>query len=113
MTMSIFMARKMRYQGAGSSHIVPNLLDCPYDELIRHGVSFDYAPGYDLNCEEPDETLIREACAAAKGKDIVYLFAGLPDAYESEGFDREDLFMNWKRSSMQKEPTRRRKDFKA
>ena len=87
------MARKMRYQGAGSSHIVPNLLDCPYDELIRHGVSFDYAPGYDLNCEEPDETLIREACAAAKGKDIVYLFAGLPDAYESEGFDREDLFM--------------------
>jgi beta-glucosidase len=86
-------AKKMRYQGAGSSHIIPNLLDCPYDELIRHGVTFDYAAGYDPDSEEPDEALIREACKAAEGKDIVYLFAGIPDRCESEGFDREDIFM--------------------
>ena len=29
----------------------------------------------------------------ARGKDVVYLFAGLPDAYESEGFDRETMGM--------------------
>ena len=87
------LARKMRYQGAGSSHIVPNRLDCPYDELTHRGLTFDYAPGYKIGKEEPDEELITEACEAAKGKDIVYLFAGLPDRYESEGFDREELFM--------------------
>lgn len=84
-------AKTPRYQGAGSSKINPTRVDCACDELAALGLAFDYAPGYGLAADAPDEALIQEACEAAKGKDIVYLFAGLPDRYESEGFDREKL----------------------
>ncbi|MDO4572749.1 MAG: glycoside hydrolase family 3 C-terminal domain-containing protein [Clostridia bacterium] len=86
-------ARTPRYQGAGSSKINPTRIDCLYDELKTRGLRFDYAPGYALDAREPDEALIGEACRAAEGKDIVYLLAGLPDAFESEGFDRGSLAM--------------------
>ena len=58
------------------------------------GLSAQYAPGYSLSNPTPkekQEALIREACDAAKDRDIVYIFAGLPEGYESEGFDRADL----------------------
>lgn len=86
-------AKAPRYQGAGSSRIHPTRLDNACEELEKLGLSFDYAPGYDIMKDEPDEELISEACKAAAGKDIVYLFAGLPDRYESEGFDRTQLNM--------------------
>ena len=35
--------------------------------------------------------MILEAVAGAKGCDVAVLFAGLPPAYESEGFDRTDM----------------------
>lgn len=86
-------ARTPRYQGAGSSRINPTRMDNACDELAARGLTFDYAPGYSLANDDIDEVLIDEACEAAKGKDIVCLFAGLPDRYESEGFDREKLDM--------------------
>ena len=86
-------AETPRYQGSGSSRIHPTMLDCATREFTKAGVRFDYAPGYGLNAAEPDEALIEEACRAARGKDIVYIFAGLPDSFESEGYDRTDLFM--------------------
>ncbi len=85
-------AKAPRYQGAGSSHINPTRLDCAFDALRASGVSFDYADGYDLSHPDSiDETLLEEARAAARGKDIALVFAGLPPAYESEGFDRGKL----------------------
>ncbi len=84
-------AQTPRYQGAGSSKINPTRVDCALDELAALGLAFDYAPGYALAADAPDEALIAQALDAARGKDIVYLFAGLPDRYESEGFDREKL----------------------
>ena len=86
-------AETPRYQGSGSSRIEPTMLDSAVREFTKAGLKFDYAPGYGLNAAEPDEALIEEACAAARGKDIVYIFAGLPDSFESEGFDREGLEM--------------------
>lgn len=86
-------AKSPRYQGAGSSKINPTHLDNAYDEFIRLGVSFDYAPGYNATTDVPDEALIVEACRVSAGKDIVYIFAGLPDYYESEGFDRDKMIM--------------------
>ncbi|MCE5236536.1 MAG: glycoside hydrolase family 3 C-terminal domain-containing protein [Eubacteriales bacterium] len=87
-------AKTPRYQGEGSSHINPTRLDCAFDALQAGGVSFDYADGYDSNKpDEANEALIEEACAAARGKDAVLIFAGLPPAYESEGFDRTKLDM--------------------
>ncbi len=86
-------AKTPRYQGAGSSKIVPYRLDCALCELEKLGFPADYAEGYDLLSDEADEARIGEACACAAGKDAVLVFAGLPDRYESEGFDRKRLGM--------------------
>lgn len=86
-------AKTPRYQGAGSSKVVPAGLDSALDELRKLGVLAEYASGYDLESDEPDETLVGEACRAARGKDAAILFVGLPDRYESEGFDRTKIGM--------------------
>jgi beta-glucosidase len=80
------MAKTPRYQGAGSSKIHPVKVDSPLTMLINSGLNLEYVDGYYKN-----DNLIREACEVAKGKDIIYIFAGLPDGYESEGFDRNSL----------------------
>ena len=56
-------------------------------------MKFDYAEGYPIVSDIPEPELIEEACKIASGKDIVYLFAGLPDRYEAESFDRENMTM--------------------
>lgn len=82
------MARDMRYQGAGSSHINPTRLSQPLD--FFPGAM--YAPGCDDRGDTTD-ALLAEAAAAARNADAVLVFAGLPPRYESEGFDREDMKM--------------------
>ena len=88
-------ARQPRYQGAGSSKVVPTRLDTPYDELQRwlgDKVSITYADGYPEE-EQLDEALLDEAVAQAKVADVAIILAGLPDTYESEGFDRMHILM--------------------
>src|SRR5690606_18283649 len=80
-----------RYQGAGSSLIQPRRLDNPLVALRNAGYKENYADGYDLNENTVDENLILEAEQLARQSDVALVFAGLPDAYESEGFDRADL----------------------
>ncbi len=95
-------AKTPRYQGAGSSKINPIRIDTPLDALRELGLHADYADGYRLvsgGANRPQtkreaaqqDALIREACDTARDKDIVYIFAGLPEGYESEGFDRSSL----------------------
>ena len=84
-------AKNARYQGAGSSKILPYRLDNALDELKALGVDAEYAAGYPLDSDETDEVLLQEARRVAAGKEIVYVFAGLPDRYESEGFDRDNM----------------------
>lgn len=92
-------AKNIRYQGAGSSKINPIRVENPWDIFLEYGLDVTYAPGYSLDSKDKDinkkqlieDELIKEACEIAKGKDIVYLFAGLPEGYESEGFDRKDM----------------------
>ncbi|MDR1866703.1 MAG: glycoside hydrolase family 3 C-terminal domain-containing protein [Treponema sp.] len=87
-------AKTPRYQGSGSSRINPPQIDNSLDALTSAGIPFDYAEGYSLAPGSgPDEALIAQACAVAAGKDAVLIFAGLPDDYESEGFDRTALDM--------------------
>ncbi|HWS28778.1 MAG TPA: glycoside hydrolase family 3 C-terminal domain-containing protein [Clostridia bacterium] len=87
-------AKDPRYQGEGSSHINPTRLDNAFDALSGRGIAFDYADGYDLaKPDEVNEELIKAACDAARNKDAVLIFAGLPPAHESEGFDRTKLDM--------------------
>ena len=91
-------AKKPRYQGAGSSKLHPYRVDDAYGVLEKLGMNLTYARGYYLGKDRKlNETrqaeLIADACEAAKGKDIVYIFAGLTEGYESEGFDRTTLSM--------------------
>ena len=80
------MARTMRYQGAGSSHINPTKLSQPLDFLP----DALYASGCDERGDTTD-ALLAEAEKAAQQAEIAVVFAGLSDRCESEGFDREDM----------------------
>ena len=86
-------ANAPRYQGAGSSKVQPLSIDSPLEELEKRGFDVSYAKGYREENDTPDEALMLEACDLARGKDAVLIYAGLPDRYESEGFDRESLAM--------------------
>lgn len=87
------MAKKPRYQGAGSSLINPIQLDCAYDTMVAAGIEVDYAPGYstDQTDKTPDDAFLSEAVAKAKGADAAVLFIGLTDEYETEGCDRRHM----------------------
>jgi beta-glucosidase len=79
-------AKKPRYQGGGSSHINAFKVDNAFDVL--GGV---YAQGYTAKSDTVDEALIAEAVQAAENAETAVIFAGLPDSYESEGFDRKHI----------------------
>ncbi|MCI9141547.1 MAG: glycosyl hydrolase [Lachnospiraceae bacterium] len=82
------MARRMRYQGAGSSHINPIKITSPADAMPN----LPFASGCDERGDTTD-ALLAEAVKLAKSVEVPVVFAGLPDRYESEGFDREDMKM--------------------
>jgi beta-glucosidase len=87
-------AKEPRYQGAGSSQVVPaRLVETIHDEL-RHQVGaagrVTYAPGYHASGEE-DPDLIREAQAVARRAAVAVVVVGLPGAYEEEGADRTHI----------------------
>ena len=82
------MAQNMRYQGSGSSHINPTKLTALTDALPN-------AP-YVACCDSKGEVTavgLAAAINAARKAKTAVVCAGLPDIYESEGFDREDLRM--------------------
>ena len=82
-------AKSPRYQGSGSSHIntcsVPGALDCFDMEYVQ------YAQGYDKRSSVTDGQLVAEAVEAAQQAEAAVIFAGLTDAYETEGADRENM----------------------
>lgn len=81
-----YMAKELRYQGAGSSHINP----WKVSNIVEKCRKVSYAEGYD-KFGETDEEKIKEAVCLAKNVKNVVVFAGLPESYESEGFDREHM----------------------
>lgn len=85
------MAKTPRYQGAGSSTINPYKLDNAYDSLLSENITFKYAQGYERIESENDKALLKEAEELAQTSDIVLLFVGLTENYESEGMDRATM----------------------
>ena len=88
------LARTPRYQGAGSSQVVPTRLDDVLTALRavvdgRREVTF--APGYVVESEDADADLVAEAVETARGADVALVFLGLPASYESEGYDRAHM----------------------
>jgi beta-glucosidase len=89
-------AKNPRFQGGGSSHVNPTFVDNAYDEILKlagEKVRVLYADGYRLDTDEVDENLIESAKDIAKRSDVVIIFAGLPERYESEGYDRPHMKM--------------------
>ena len=80
------MARELRYQGAGSSHVNPWKLasvteSCPDTAFVE---------GCDKQGDTTDAMLAQVREAAGQAERVV-VFAGLTEKYESEGFDRENM----------------------
>ena len=86
-------AQSPRYQGSGSSRVNPTRIDNALHQLKQlagRGTAIDYVAGY-AEDGSTDDASLAEARRAAKAADVALVFAGLPDAYESEGFDREHI----------------------
>ncbi|WP_321374857.1 glycoside hydrolase family 3 C-terminal domain-containing protein [uncultured Draconibacterium sp.] len=88
-------AKAPRFQGAGSSLVNPTRLDNFLDAMKQYEDAqfvILYSGGYN-KLGETNDSLLNDAVEIAKEADIIIILAGLPDSYESEGFDRETLDM--------------------
>ncbi len=85
------MAKKPRYQGAGSSTINTYKLETAYECLLNENIQFEYEQGYERIETEYDKILFEKAIKVARNNEIVLLFVGLTENYESEGMDRTTL----------------------
>jgi beta-glucosidase len=86
------LARTPRFQGAGSSQIVPTRVDEPLAELWALArAELPFAAGYRLDGAERDPDLEDAAQAVAAVADVTVVFLGLPAGDESEGYDRTHL----------------------
>lgn len=87
------LASSCRYQGTGSSRIHPYYLDTPLESLKAAGFQIRYEEGYLLSDEKgkKEEDLLSRALDAAESSQTVLIYAGLPEEWESEGYDRTHL----------------------
>lgn len=83
-------AAEPRYQGGGSSHI--NTAETLSSlEAVRSVCPVTYAQGFITEEDRDDEALLAEAVRVAQEADVVVAFLGLPESFESEGFDRRHM----------------------
>ncbi len=83
-------AQVPRYQGGGSSHINSFKITSALD-AVKEIAEVTYAQGYDTKEDKVDEELLKEAVNAAANAEVAVIFAGLPDSFESEGYDRTHM----------------------
>ena len=84
-------SEKPRFQGGGSSHI--NCFKTTSALEAAEGLKIRYARGYSVADDCATDEMIREAVEAARSARVAVVFAGLPDVYESEGYDRTHMRM--------------------
>jgi beta-glucosidase len=82
-----------RFQGAGSSHVVPTRIETLADALSEAlgAASVSISAGYDRMRSESSVAQLEEAVAAARSADVAIVVVGLPEAFETEGVDREHM----------------------
>ena len=86
-------AQAARVQGGGSSHVPGYRVDSPLEEIRRYFPDATFCQGCDAQAGQADPELTKEAVDAAAAAEVAVLFLGLPDSFESEGYDRKDLAM--------------------
>ena len=79
-----------RYQGAGSSQVMPTQLDCLRDELC-HRLKLTFARGFRRGHSRPEPKLIEEAVEVAKAAPVVLLCVGLEEISECESLERPSM----------------------
>lgn len=84
-------AEKPRIQGGGSSHIRNYKVDSAL-ETVKNVAQVTYAPMF-RDEHSLGEDAWSEALEAARQADVAVIFAGLPDTFESKGFDRSHMNM--------------------
>lgn len=80
-------AKNPHFQGGGSAHVNCFKTTNAFDSTRDRNVAF--APGYTGDTATQEQ--IAEAAALAKASDAAVVFVGLPDIYESEGYDRTHM----------------------
>ena len=83
-------AKTPRFQGGGSSHINSFKVTSAL-EVMKDAKNITYAKGYHVAEDKIDDALIEEAVNVAKKAKVAVIFAGLPDSFESEGYDRSHM----------------------
>ena len=98
-------AKTPRYQGYGSSAVNPSRLDCAFEEMLKYAQpgELSYAAGYVRSSSQIRTGLLQEACELAGQADTVLLFLGLPEQFETEGMDRENMRLPENQNQLVKE----------
>ena len=85
------LARTVRFQGGGSSHINTRPQPDIVTEFENAGYRVNFAPGYRIDSSLPDESLEKEAVRLVKNGCPTFFCGGLTDLAEGEGYDRTTL----------------------
>lgn len=88
------LAKFPRFQGGGSAHVNPISFDITYEEIAKklcRSSQLTYADGYRLDNEVIDTELVSEAMNTAAKADVAVIFTGLPEEYDTEGYDRSHM----------------------
>ncbi len=83
-------AKRPRYQGGGSSHINASEETCAMEAASEYA-DVIYAQGCGTREDRTEPELLTRALNAAQAADVAVLFVGLPDSFESEGYDRKHM----------------------
>lgn len=84
-------AAQPRYQGGGSSHIRSAKVTSAWESAQGKERHVTYVEGFAADGDVLSETALQEAIDAAREADVAVIFAGLPDSYEGESYDRADM----------------------
>ena len=85
-------AETPRYQGGGSSHINSSRITSAV-EAAAGNPNVRFVQGFEDDKDVINEAMLEEAVEAARQAEVAVIFAGLPDSFESEGFDRKHMRM--------------------
>ena len=83
-------AAKPRFQGGGSSHINSKSVMTAVETMKRYG-DVAYAEGFSATEDIIETDKFKEAIETARNAKAVIIFAGLPDSFESESYDRKHM----------------------
>ena len=84
-------AEKPRYQGGGSSHVNAARVVSALDAAKAKNRRVHYVYGFPATRDEREEAEFVRAVDAAAKADVTVVFAGLPDSFECEGYDRRHM----------------------